>query len=45
MKSGAIPPRTSLHDPRTSLHDPRTSLQLTILNTIYITILKRARGV
>ena len=45
MKSGAIPPRTRLHDPRTSLHDPRTSLQLTILNTIYITILKRARVV
>ena len=38
MKSGAIPPRTRLHD-------PRTRLQLTILNTIYITILKRARGV
>ena len=45
MKTGAIPPRTRLHDPRTRLHDPRTRLQLTILNTIYITILKRARGV
>lgn len=45
MKSGARGYRTRLHDPRTSLHDPRTSLQLTILNTIYITILKRARGV
>ena len=44
MKSSAIPPRTRLHDPRTRLHDPRTRLQLTILNTIYITILKRARG-
>ena len=43
MKTGAIPPRTRLHDPRTRLHDPRTRLQLTILNTIYITILKRAR--
>lgn len=44
MKTGAIPPRTRLHDARTRLHNPRTRLQLTILNTIYITILKRARG-
>lgn len=36
--------RHSLHNVRHSLHDVRHSLQLTILNTIYITILKRARG-
>ena len=36
--------RHSLHNVRHSLHDVRHSLQLTIRNTIYITILKRARG-
>lgn len=35
--------RHSLHNVRHSLHDVRHSLQLTILNTIYITILKRAK--
>lgn len=44
MKTMTQGVRHSLHNVRHSLHDVRHSLQLTILNTIYITILKRARG-
>lgn len=44
MKTMTQGVRHSLHDVRHSLHNVRHSLQLTILNTIYITILKRARG-
>lgn len=44
MKTMTQGVRHSLHNVRHNLHDVRHSLQLTILNTIYITILKRMRG-